>query len=141
MSRQDAWTRGDDARLLQMMQDGYDSSHCARALGRSNQATRARAMKLGHPFAGNNNRPWSEEQDAELAAFIRQGLDDAAIAERTRRTKLAVGARAKRLGLPLKVSQRNGAKRVEQCDEALFGYKSLASHRLPLNQIAQALAA
>jgi len=102
-----SWSRDEDNLLCQMHREGWPLDRIGEKLGRSSVACRSRVAKLRREGryahfvrpAATKAGPWSLEEEAHLRVMYAQGLRCVAICERLGRSKNAVQARARRLGL------------------------------------------
>ncbi len=140
------YTAAEDAKITAMVAAGQTLGEIATALGRPKIGIRYRAKRLMLDVdAGNNdNRRWTAADDALIAELATAGGTVKQAAKQLGRSPVATLFRCRRLGCTGLINDAPSTwktKSEEAERETLWGDISLASHRLPLNQIAQALAA
>ena len=109
MSRR-PWTAADDALLRSLWGTDTPRSEIAARLGRTQAATKNRASKIG---ATNPKPPrWTARDLFRLDMLLDQGLSDAAIARRLKRTPEAISLTRKRHGLKSRSSRLMSARMV-----------------------------
>ncbi len=138
------WTQSADTAFLAHVAAGKSAEWIANTMGRSVNAIKQHALKLGVNIYKNNvSHPWTTADDARLARIAASGGTITEAAARLKRTPSAIYTRCVKRRLKIindyRTSEQDKAAAIVR--ESLWGNISLASHRLPLNQIAQALVA
>lgn len=104
------WTAADDALLCSLWGTDTPRSEIAARLGRTQAATKNRASKIG---ATNPKPPrWTARDLFQLDMLLDQGLPDAAIARRLKRTPEAINLARKRHGLQSRSDRLMSARTV-----------------------------
>ena len=84
------WSTGDLATLARLRDDGLTYGECAARLGRTEQAVRRKAERVG---LASPRSHWSSNQDEALRMGIADGRPHSQIAQELGRTKGAVAMR------------------------------------------------
>ena len=92
-----AWSAQEEARLIELYNEGVPSSAVAQEMGRGESSVRVRLTLLsrkGRVALKSIGRPWSMQEDLRLMALYKEGTPVPAIAEELSRTLTAVYHRA-----------------------------------------------
>ena len=104
----------------------YNVPCVIRALVAVSQALEAKPQRAARELPANAGKPWSDEDDAALAAAFDAGVEIKAIMQTLGRTKFSVEARLVKLG---KVAPRDGA--VPFRTRAAVEYQAIAKFSEP----------
>lgn len=114
--RPHAWTRQEEARLVELLASGKDSSTVAEELGRTKLAVHSKMFKVRHPGVRDRDSAavpykthwWTAEEETRLTELLAGKKTAAAIAEELGRTKPAVCGKIRKFRREGSLSYRHG---------------------------------